>query len=673
MIAYRNDIDSLRALAVMLVVLFHAGFGVVSGGFVGVDIFFVISGYLITAIITRDIDAGHFSLVDFYHRRLRRIFPAFIVVALFTLVVSWLLLMPADFRSFGKSLFGTAAYTSNIVFWREAGYFDLSKWSKPLLHTWSLAVEEQFYLFFPVAMMLVARFMKAQLALLIGAFFLLSLLGNIILVEGNRQAFAFYMLPTRAWELLLGSMLALRIYPDIQKRGVQNGLSLLGLAAMLYGGFSLTSSSSFPGFNALIPTLGAALFIYAGLVSGEAAWGSRLLSNKITVFTGKISYSLYLWHWPLIVFSKYALDRDLMQVEKIVIVAVSFAAGILSWKFIEQPFRHRVVLKKRRNFFVFCGLMSLFLIFMGLMIMDQDGLPQRFGKDFFKISEAGRNFNPLRDTCYHRGEFPSVDMLEQCALGIKEKTRGFDFILWGDSHADSFAPMVDQVMATQGFRGVEITGTACPPLMGAEIDVEGPVFMNQSKDKFKKCAAFNREVYDFIARNEGIRTVVLSARWGYYTKNVSINREEEDQNIYIFDAKDGHFSAENSQRVFRESLQRTVKSLHALGKRVVIIGPVPESTQNIPSCLAKEIILKRGSCTPLRLADFMSRQDFVLSAFSSLEDATVFYPHVTQCGGGTCMILKDGYPLYYDDDHLSIHGALFFADSFHDFMRKNHE
>lgn len=673
MIKYRADIDGLRALAVLLVLLFHVGISGVSGGFVGVDIFFVISGYLITAIITRDIEQGRFSLIEFYERRLRRILPAFFAVAIFTLIISTLCFMPDDFSKFGKSLFGTSVYASNIIFWREAGYFDASKWVKPLLHTWSLSVEEQFYLIFPLAILIIQRFFKNWLRPLIILGLFTSLAMSIFCVMLDKQAFAFYMLPSRAWELLIGSAIALKIYPQFKNKTALNIASIAGLVLMLGAGFMLSEAHGFPGANALYPTLGAALFIYTGHMSAQKSWGNALLTFPAFVGIGKISYSLYLWHWPLIIFARYILDRALFMPEKIMIIGASFLLAYLSWRLIEQPFRHKNIWAGRKAFFLVCLIFSLALAAIGIAIKENDGYASRFGKPLEVVSYAATQHNPLREHCYHRGTFPSEGTLDKCFIGALD-TAEVSVIIIGDSHADSFTPLISALLKQRGLKGIEITSTACPPLLGAEIDVMGAIFQNQSKGKFKKCHGFNRALYKYIADHQNIKTVILSARWGYYTQNVSINESEPDQNIFLYDALDNSLSTENSQRTFARTLDSSLEFLRNIQRNVLIIGPVPEATQNIPNCMSKHIVLRKPPCKKITLSEVLARQHFVLDSFKAKQSEGVFtfFPHITQCKNDICITAKEGDPLYYDDDHLSINGALYFKDALDTFLQQHH-
>src|ERR1700761_7166167 len=330
---YRPDIDGLRAIAVILVVLGHAFPQYVPGGFIGVDIFFVISGYLITGIIQNDIGDGHFSIVQFYERRVRRIFPALIVVLLATFVAGWLLLLPSEFIALGKEMVAGAGFSANLLFYSEVGYFDAAARSKPLLHLWSLGIEEQFYLVWPLLLLALARWRVAPTWPLI-AIVAASLAANIAIVGSNPEA-AFYLPLTRAWELALGALIAIR-GPDI-KLGHRmreligwSGLAIIAAATALY-----SPTTPYPGIAALAPVAGAGALI---LAAGSSA--NRFLGNRLGVAIGLISYPLYLWHWPLLTMAAIFKASFLRLAEDGLVVGASFVLAALTYFYVERPIRY---------------------------------------------------------------------------------------------------------------------------------------------------------------------------------------------------------------------------------------------------------------------------------------------------------------------------------------------
>ena len=366
---YRKEIDGLRALAVIPVILFHAGFEWVSGGYIGVDIFFVISGYLITSILIKELADGHFSIAGFYERRARRILPALFFILLVCLPFAWLWLLPNEIEDFGKSIVAVIVFASNILFWQESDYFAANSELIPLLHTWSLAVEEQFYVFFPLILMLFWTLGKRWLVAIISLIALLSL----GLTEWGWRYFPeanFYLIPSRAWELMIGALVAFYLYYKAQPSGVVNHIgSAIGFALIAYAIFYLDKGTPFPSLYALIPTLGTALII---LFANAGTLVHRLLSMKLFVGVGLISYSAYLWHQPLFVFTRIrSMDEPSLWLLSLLSV-LSFALAYLSWRFVERPFRGKQRFTRRQIFIA--GLIgSVLFIAIGMTLVVSEG------------------------------------------------------------------------------------------------------------------------------------------------------------------------------------------------------------------------------------------------------------------------------------------------------------
>ena len=337
---YRPDIDGLRAIAILLVLFFHGGFRYLSGGFVGVDIFFVISGFLITGIILRETNTGGFSFADFYSRRIRRICPALFLVLTLSIIAALFLLVPQDLQLLGRSLGGAVFFYANWHFYNHVGYFDGPAAEKPLLHTWSLAVEEQFYLVWPLLFIALHHFVSRKaLPHVILALLCLSLAASQYILQKDAAA-AFYLLPYRAWELLLGAYIAF-LYTQAPSKIIATSFGVLGVAAIAYAAVFFDTATPFPGIHSLIPCAGAALLIFGGQRSNIVS--SFVLGAKPLRFIGKISYSLYLIHWPLFSLTRMTLDRDTTQGEGLIIIAVSVVAATLSWRFVKSPARRAAV------------------------------------------------------------------------------------------------------------------------------------------------------------------------------------------------------------------------------------------------------------------------------------------------------------------------------------------
>lgn len=334
---YRREVDGLRAIAVLAVILFHAGFTTFEGGFIGVDIFFVISGYLISDLLIRDIEKGEFSLREFYARRIRRIFPALFTITLIAVPISWCLMLPPELNDFGKSLISIPTFTSNIYFWRDTGYFQVAAEATPLLHTWSLAVEEQFYLLFPLLMLFLWR-LGRKFRLVIIVFLLLGSLTLAQILSASKPTAAFFLLPTRGWEFIIGTLAALiarkKTFASLPKFFFRFG-GFIGLILVLISILTFNDETITPGFITIIPTIGTILII---LFSTQDTTSGKWLGNRVLVGLGVISYSAYLLHQPVFVFARY-LHPEVNELFSTLLIIIILGLSFLSWKYIEQPFR----------------------------------------------------------------------------------------------------------------------------------------------------------------------------------------------------------------------------------------------------------------------------------------------------------------------------------------------
>jgi peptidoglycan/LPS O-acetylase OafA/YrhL len=493
---FRPDIEGLRALAVLPVVLFHIGIAGFSGGFIGVDIFFVISGFLITMSLDKDIGRGVYSIATFYVRRIRRIVPAYVVLICVTSLCAVALQLPADLKDYGSSMAATAVYASNVAFWRDSGdYFGVKSELQPLLHTWSLSVEEQFYIVFPIALAAVARLGDRRWTkLAVGACFLASLALGIRLTQTAPVA-SFYLLPGRAWELLAGALLALGIAGVPRRAVIAETASATGLLLIVLPVFLYSAQTPFPGLAAIPPVLGAALILYAGM-GARTTLVARLLSHPLPRFFGLISYSLYLWHWPIIVFLRYVFF-DLDPALKLAILPLAVVAATLSWRFVEQPFRRpRAPATPRRLFLVTaaltCGIAATGLAFA------RDGLPWRVPANIVTMADKATYQGPPR-TC--GGAFKQHRTLATlCVRGAAGATP--DLLVVGDSHADAFAQTVFEAAQQAGRAGYQISDTGYRPLLGYEKIGEEA-----------KYRALNRLVAQVLDRHPAIRTIVVPAYW----------------------------------------------------------------------------------------------------------------------------------------------------------------
>jgi peptidoglycan/LPS O-acetylase OafA/YrhL len=636
--AYRPDIDGLRAIAIVSVLLYHTGVRSFSGGFIGVDVFFVISGYLITNMIVKEINADKFSLTGFYERRIRRIFPALFVVLAFTLLVSAYLFNGNNYLNVRQSAIYTTLFTSNFLFWSQTGYFDQPSTLKPLLHTWSLAVEEQFYIFFPLLMLVLSRFYKSKIRVVLILAALASFLLSVYSVSHDSSA-AFYLTYSRVWELLLGSMLAMEIIPANKSSWLSNALGLTGLVLILASVFLYTQDTPFPGFAAIPPTLGSALIIYAG--NGERALVNRILGLRPIVFIGQISYSLYLWHWPLIVFGRYYVIREPTALDIIFWILLSILISTLSWRFVERPFRTRGFLNKARIFALAGVTVCLMLLTANFVDLNhylnsaQAADISRQDAEWKKWKRCGVNIDSAPEN------------LTYCKIGLKKQSP--TFLLWGDSHAQAIAPAIDAAASKEKAAGNFIFADACPPLLGID------------RPKRETCYLFNNDVMNYVRLHPELRTIILDARWAISATG-SRYKQEEGISVGLVDIESGSNQTGENAALFDLGLNRTVQELIELGRNVVIISQVPEVGYDVPS--ANSIALRTGrnvnDVIAPTLDEYMRRNRVTNASIDSISqkyNIQVIYPSSVLCDKYKCFVAMDGKSLYRDDDHLSSFGA----------------
>lgn len=649
---YRADIDGLRAVAVAPVVLFHAGFEIFSGGFVGVDVFFVISGYLITGIILDEMRAGQFSVLGFYERRARRILPALFVVMAFTLTASWFLLLPIDYQSLAKSALATTAFASNLYFWRQAGYFAGPSDMVPLLHTWSLSVEEQFYIGFPLIMLLLLRWKQKILALITIGATLASFALSVWAVQTYPSA-AFYLIPTRAWELSLGALLALGVVPAARSRPLREVVGLLGLLLIVVPVFTYTEATVFPGLAALPPCLGTAAIIWAGMGNATVSHPnivSRLLGLAPVVFMGLISYSLYLWHWPLLVLARHlTVSESLDQPVAIAIIVLATVAAIASWRFIERPFRNRSKWG-RVAVFTAAGSGAATLAAASLVIIVLQGVPSRFDPTVVKLAERG--LSKKAEACLN-GSLVNGEIMPTCILGRSDEP--VEFVVWGDSHAAAIMPAFDVLATRLDVTGGAVAFNACPALTG--IVSRG---LASSNDR-RSCWENNKNALDYIRRSSSVRIVILSGFWTSYLRNPAFFEMSSDGEE-VLDSREG-------VGFFLDELEGTIERLTNAGKQVVILDNLPEPGFTVPWTLAMSAHLGRPAPVALQPEsnELSERMRAVFERFGVIEIAM----DQAICADGVCKLHDGENNIFKDGNHLSEFGATeYYAPFLHDRLFK---
>ena len=545
---HRNDIDGLRAIAIIPVVLYHAGFSLFSGGFVGVDVFFVISGYLITGMISNQISKDSFSIITFYERRIRRLFPALLLMLCFTSVLSAIFLAPSELKAFGARLVSSLLFLSNVHFWRQSGYFDDTASLNPLLHMWSLSVEEQFYVLFPILLLLLYRLRIRPLPVVVIIF--LCSLATGIWQSINSPSAAFYLPFSRAWELMLGSLLALNLLPQIRHKVFLDIVSVLGIAMVLLATICFNESTVFPGSAALIPCVGAAMLIYSGN-SSRTGLVNVLLCQKPLVYIGLISYSLYLFHWPIFSFLDVFIDTEKIGFgfSTVVGISLSFLLASVSYHFIEQPVRERHFWRDRRRLFV-SGIVATFILgVFGIAFYGAHGFPQRYqlSDQFYDDMEVEKHAarEAYQDgTCFlgggaGYGEFDDVSCGLNDSLG--------KVLLVGDSFA---AHLLPGLQATLSNRVVQLTAGECRPLMNVET-------LNTVN-----CIEVRRYWFDILFKKKWVG-VILSGRWqteefAALAETISQIRQNTDQVFVIGPSIEYQGKAPELYSVYGES--RLIKS-----------------------------------------------------------------------------------------------------------------
>ena len=621
---YRAYIDGLRAVAVLAVLFFHADI-TCRGGYVGVDVFFVISGYLITGLILKDLDGGQFQVLKFWERRVRRILPAVAVVLLACLATGWFLLLPQGFKELGESVSAQAMLGSNIYFWIKSwigsGYFEKAAEVKPLLHTWSLAVEEQFYLLFPFLLIAFKRFSRKSLIpgilLLCGVSFSLSVCCSYLYPPVN-----FYFLPTRAWELLLGSFLAAIPAQRASTRWLTESLSSGGLLAILCAVFFYGRDTRFPGVAALLPCVGTALIIWAN--GHTLTCVGKLLAIRPVVFIGLISYSLYLWHWPILVFARYWRVAPIPPSQRMLLLLASMVLAVLSWRFVETPFRKRMILKSRVQIFSFASITTAVLLLAGLAIHKLQGVPSRIPAEALRYASGSTDRAFLHELGLK--EALAGDFVE---LGTGDKHLPIDLLVWGDSHAMAAMPVLDILCKEHSIRGVAATHSATAPLVGYE---------SITKWSLKESIAFNNAVVEFI-RSKRVGDVVLVANWGGYVTDGETAR-------------------------LRRGLLDTISALKDKRARIWIMRQVPQHHQNVPHALAYAV-WHGGDPEELGLPLAEQREAYRLQD-PIFEGLATKFPGVTVLDPtdlfvspkNLCRVAEGGKALYCDTEHLTVAGAM---------------
>lgn len=670
---YRKEIDGLRALAVLPVIFFHAGFRWFSGGFVGVDVFFVISGYLITTIITSEMQKGTFSIVRFYERRARRILPALFFVILVCLPFAWRLSLPNQLKEFSKSLVAVCLFISNILFWKESGYFAAAAEEKPLLHTWSLAVEEQYYVIFPLFIILFWRFgktwlLRSMFILLLISFLLAQIGGNIDFKSfrithawswWSTPDWGFFLAPARGWELLIGALASFMHFPLNEKnKHTHQTLSFLGFVMILYSIFTFNGSTPFPSLYALLPTLGTAFII---LFAKPETWVGRILSHPWAVGVGLISYSTYLWHQPLFAFARMYSFNNPSVTTFLVLSIASVGLGYLSWRFVENPFREKRRFS-RNAIFMSSFLMSVFIMGIGVIGYVNNGFAERY-PNFVpeKTNEATAcKLKPINS------KFP---FLTTCEFGDLQSKR--TVALYGDSHATAIFSSLDKTLKEEGIRGIRVVNEKCEVIPRAVVSYKS---IKPSTVLAQDCLASMPPLMDYLRKNT--EAIVVSIRWTYkmfpienivdsptYDNGEGGVEFNDNPKAHYYVYQNGDFSVGPSAKEY--AIKDLLDRLLSTERRIILNYPVPENGWDIPSYNLKEWRRTRKFSENISTshANFKKRHRFVehaLDAYGEHRNLKRIKPESLLCDTfipNRCVAQWNSIPLYFDDDHLSNAGS----------------
>lgn len=652
---YRAEIDGLRAAAVIPVILFHAGFQSFSGGFVGVDVFFVISGYLITTIILTEKGEGRFSLANFYERRARRILPALFLVMLVTLPFAWLWLIPSELKDFSLSLVGVSTFLSNIHFWLGTGYWGADSELKPLLHTWSLAVEEQYYVLFPLYLMLMWRFRKRWI---LSSFMVIAALSLVAAQWGAYRypSATFFLLPTRGWELAIGAVIAFyflyrkqTIRTILSHRFIDETLSLAGLLMIAYAVFAFDETVPFPGLYALVPTVGAGLII---LFSSQQTVVGRLLGSKLFVSIGLISYSTYLWHQPLFAFAR---NRSLTEPSGLLfagLAVLSVALAYLSWRYVEKPFRKRGFFS-RKAIFAFAAIGTAFFIIIGLAGYYNEGFQNRFKMEQSILDDFA--WHKLRTNC-DKNHGDKGWVRDICTLGALTSDGHIRFAVFGDSHSTAILPAFDSAARSINAKYVHLGMAGCLPLLGVGVA--------KGYNEHGVCENLALRQFEYVRENK-IKKVFLVARWSLYTDG---EYDAEMKRHFLVDKNSNTLSKDSSRAVFVKSLENTIEAYRIIGVNVYIMEQIPQQTID-----ARKLYyhLWTFSLTDKEKERFIASQSISRNRSNSLQAYTrkIFEQLASErkvnivniddyyCSLDVCLIGDSNHPIYLDKNHLNRFGA----------------
>lgn len=623
---FRTDISGLRAIAVISVVLFHFGVAGFSGGFVGVDIFFVISGFLMTGIVVRGLDNKNFSFVNFYLARARRIIPALFFLTIVLLVLGWFYLSPMDYTRLAREVDRSLLFLSNNYFYKKSGYFDQNSQERLLLHTWSLSVEWQFYILYPVLLFFLSKISLKIIPKVIVFLFIASFSYSVFKSYAD-PSYAFYMLPSRAWEMFLGGIVYYAASNDRYKINKEL-CQYLGLVFVVFSVVIYSPATVWPGAAALLPTIGTALIIYA---NKESFFTSNAVSQKL----GDWSYSIYLWHWPLVV-AVLLFDIERTVFVSITLVSLSIALGALSYYYIENPTR-KVLTSNNRLFVFLLILLPLVVVLVSVKyIRDSKGFIERIPEEAFAIFDQANNKFKNMDRCQNKRD------KQECIYGQGD----LGIIVIGDSHAMSIVGSVAYTLVNRSV--LDWSNGGCPTINGVRSKGKGST----------NCNDFLAPRLDKLVDYAGVPILVANR---FSAHLIDKNEYSSSARVPTFFLTTPH--AQFSEKYTDEMYQGYIETLCSLTENnpVYILKPTPELKLDVPNTMGRSLLLNgKEKRVSVSLAEYQERNQIALRLLDEVVskcNITLLDPIPYLCDGERCFGDSDGLPIFYDDDHLNMRGS----------------
>jgi len=665
---YKPHIDGLRALAVLPVIFFHAGFDLFRGGFIGVDIFFVISGYLITNIIISDLYKNKFNLSNFYIRRSRRILPVLFFVTLTSIIASIFFMSVEEIKFFSRQTISVVLFLSNFFFWKNTGYFDPNSELQPLLHTWSLGVEEQFYIFFPIFLILIWNFYKKKLVLILFliSFFSLILcqLGGNFKIINLSNSYPFFKLPFnffwqagsanfylpfgRVWELLVGSLISIYIFKKkIKIKNIHNFYSFSGLFLIILSIIFFSENLQYPSIFTILPVLGTSLII---LYSNKTTLTYKIFSIKPLVFLGLISFSLYLWHQPLLAFNRIYYGINLTLFHTFTLIFLSFLLSVLTWRHIEKPFRNKKIISdKKVIIYLFITAIAILSISTSIFYSKINSLQAPLSK---KILKSFQSTSPKN--CFDIN-YAHIDKNKwYCEFGDISKEISFAVI--GDSHALALKPAFENVAKNKRKKGILVGFSGCPGL----LDINSV----RGDRNIKNCRLLSEKLYKFI-KTKKIKKIFLVSRWTYYTVG-----NYGKTNFNLVSKKENFFSNKKiSKAATIYGIKNTAKRYKDLGVEVIFIHQIPEQIYDPKYVYQKSLIKKNQNIDLKKLTNFsvnyedhIKHQRFIKDNLNIIKNDYLNLKEIDLseifCNKSYCLHGSDNTSYYSDKNHLSVSGAM---------------